>query len=261
MSLRSRYVVPALFVVCIAAATLFWLRRVRATEVASYTAHLTRTVNRVMPDGSSVAWVSTMVLARDRQGRLYEKTEHGSFIVQDPVKQQTLTWNSNNRVATLGQWPYWPGRKGCWADEHGQNQSSFASDDDWHRIPASPGDGKLETVGTTAVSVDKRVKARFVSENLGTKEIQGMSAYGMRWSMTPLETVALTDLQANTTELWKSRELDLKILQITTGPKYGSDRVELSGLQRGDPDPALFKPPQGYKIETVTYHQVPCGQR
>jgi hypothetical protein len=140
-------------------------------------------------------------------------------------------------------------------------RSSFPGDEDWHKIPVSPGNSKLETVGTMAVSVNKRVKARFVSENLGQKEIHGLTAYGMRWTMTPLEPVAPNDLQANTTELWKSSELDLKLLEITSGARYGSERVELFDLQRGDPDPALFNPPQGYKVETVTYHQVPCEQK
>jgi hypothetical protein len=61
-----------------------------------------------------------------------------------------------------------------------------------------------------------------------------------------------------TTELWKSSEFDLKLLEVTSGPKYGLKRVELSDLQRGDPDPALFEPPHGYKVETIEYHQVPC---
>jgi hypothetical protein len=214
-----------------------------------------------MPDGSSVNAVSTVVLARDRQGRIYEKTEHGSLFVQDPVKHQTLTWSSNDQVATLGQWPYWSGRKGCWADEHGQNQSSFPTEEDWHKIPALPGDGKLETITSMAVSTNKRVEARMVSENLGQKEIHGLTAYGMRWTLTPLEAVGPPYAPETTTELWKSSELDLKLLAVTSGPKYGSDREELSDLQRGDPDPALFEPPQGYKVETVTYHQVPCEKQ
>jgi hypothetical protein len=264
MNMRPRYVAVALFLVCIAVVALYWQRKIHtasAAQVAPYTAHLTRTVNRVPPDASSASAVYTVAIARDRQGRIYEKTEHGSFIVQDPPKMQTLTWSSHNQMATLGKWPYWSGRKGCWADEHGQNRSSFPGDEDWHKIPVSPGNPKLETVGTMAVSVNKRVKARFVSENLGQKEIHGLTAYGMRWTMTPLEPVAPNDLQANTTELWKSSELDLKLLEITSGARCGSERVELFDLQRGDPDPALFNPPQGYKVETVTYHQVPCEQK
>jgi hypothetical protein len=254
----------ALTAACVAAVLLCWQRKTHAKNaaaVAPYTAHLTRTVNRVMPDGSSANAVSTVVLARDRQGRIYEKSGGGSVLVQDEAKLQTIKWGPRDPVAILGKWPYWSGRKGCWVDEHGQNQSSFPSDDDWYKIPASPGEGKLETITTMAVSTNKRVKARLVSENLGQKEINGLTAYGMRWTMTPLESVGPSDLPETTTELWKSKELDLDLVKVTSGPKYGSEREELSDLQRGDPDPALFKPPQGYKVETIEYHQVPCEQQ
>jgi hypothetical protein len=227
--------------------------------VEPYTAHLTITRNRAIPGRSSADAISTVVLARDRQGRIYEKTEHGSFIVQDPSTLQTLTWDSKSRVATLGHWPYWSGRKGCWADEHGQHQSSFPSEEDWHKIPASPGQGELEVIGSIAEG-SKRIKMRFVSENLGHKKMLGLNAYGMRWTMTPLESGGPPSLSETTTELWKSSELDLKLLEVTSGPKFGSRREQLSDLFRGNPDPAFFKPPQDYKLETIEYHQVPCGQ-
>ena len=264
--MRHRYAVLALTAVCVAVVLLCWQRKIHAKSaaavVAPYTAHLTITKNRVLPDGSSANAVFTVVLARDQQGRIYQNSEHGSFLVQDPAKLQTLTWDSQRQVAILGHWPYWSGRKGCWADEHGQHQSSFPSDDDWHKVPASPGQGKLETIGSmTDPSGDERIKTRYVSENLGQKEIHGLTAYGMRWTMTPLESVGPHGIPETTTELWKSSELDLKLLEVTSGPKYGLQREELSDLQRADPDPALFNPPQGYKVETVEYHQVPCGQQ
>jgi hypothetical protein len=262
--MRHRYVVLACTVVGVVAALLYWQRKVRAQSaavVAPYTAHLTRTVKRVMPDGSSVNAVSTVVRARDRRGRSYEKFGGGSVFVEDPGRLRTLQWGSHNQVAILGLWPYWSGRKGCWADERGQHQSSFPSDEDWHKVPTSPGDGKLVTVATMAVSVDRRVKARFVWENLGHKEMHGLNAFGMGSSWTSLESLRPSDLQESTTELWKSSELDLKLLEVTSGPKYGSDREELTDLQRGDPDPALFEPPQGYKVETIEYHPVPCERQ
>ena len=263
--MRHRYVVLALTAVCVAAVLFFWQRKINAKRpaaVAPYTAHLTITENIVLPDGSSANAVSTVVLARDRQGRIYEKTGRGSFIVQDPAKRQTLTWGSNSQEAVLGQWPYWSGRKGCWTDEHRQHQSRFPTDDDWHKVPASPGEGKLETIGSIAdPSGNKRIKTRFVSENLGQKEIHGLKAYGMRWTMTPLESGGPSAMPETTTELWKSSELDLKLLEVTSGPKYGLQREELSDLRRADPDPALFKPPQGYRVETVEYHQLPCEQQ
>lgn len=265
MNMRPRYVVPALSVVCIAAVLLFWQRKIHAksaVELAPYTAHLTITTNLILQDGSSSNAVSTEILARDRQGRTYQASGNGSFLVENPVKQQTLRWGSNSQVAIQGQWPYWSGRKGCWADEHGQIQSRFPTDDDWHKIPASPGDPKLETIGSfTDGPNNSRIKTRFVTENLGQKQIDGLTAYGMRWTTTPLEDGGPNALPETTTELWKSAELNLKLLGVTSGPKYGWERVELSDLKRGDPDPALFNPPQAYRLETVTYHQVPCEQQ
>ena len=110
-------------------------------------------------------------------------------------------------------------------------------------------------------SGDEQIKTRFVSENLGQKKIHGLNAHGMRWTMTPLESGGPSAMPETTTELWKSSELDLKLLEVTSGPKYGLRREELSDLQRADPDPSLFKLPQDYKVETVEYHQVPCGQQ
>ena len=237
--------------------------------VAPYTAHLSVTRNRLLPDGSSWNSVSVDVIARDRQGRIYEKTEHGvprgeqgierySFFVQDPSKRQTLTWDSNSQVAVLGHWPYWSGRKGCWADAHGQHPSSFG---DWYAVPGPSGEGKLETtVSITDTPGGKRIKTRVVTENIGQKKIRGMNAYGIRTNTTPLENGGPLASSETTTELWKSSEFDLKLLQLTSGSKYGLERIELTDLQQGDPDPALFEPPHGYTIETIEYHQVTCGQ-
>jgi hypothetical protein len=274
--MRHRYLVLALSIVCVAAVLLFWRSKIyggSSAAVAPYTAHLTVTENRVLTGGSSWDAVSAEVIARDRQGRISERTEHisqnggqrtqrFSFFVQDPAKRQTLTWDSISQTAVLAHWPYWSGRKGCWADEHGQHQSRFPSDDDWHKVPASPGQGKLETIGSMAdLSGDKRTKTRYVSENLGQKEIHGLTAYGMRWTITPLESVGPYGIPETTTELWKSKEFDLDLLKVTSGPRYGLKRVELSDLQRGDPDPELFEAPQGYKVETIEYRQVTCGQK
>jgi len=261
--MRHRYVVLALTAVCACVVLLFWQRKIHAKSaavVAPYTAHLTITSNRALPDGSSATAVSTVVLARDQQGRIYEKTEHGSFFVQDPARLQTLTWDSHNQVAILGHWPYWSGRKGCWADDQGKQWGRFPNDEDWHKVPSSPREGRLETIGSISdPSGNKRIKTRFVSENLGHKDIHGLNAYGMRWTMTPLDVGP--SAISETTELWKSSELDLKLLEVTSGPKYGLKREELSDLQRGDPDPALFEPPKGYKVEIAKYHQTPCEQQ
>jgi hypothetical protein len=274
--MRNRYVILALSALSIAAMLFCWQRTIHresSAAVAPYLAHLTITINRVLPDGSLWNAVSTEVRARDRQGRLYEKTGHAfqdgeqrtewfSFLVQDPAKRQTLTWDSKSQAAVLGHWPYWQERTGCWTDEQGQHRWRFATEEDRHKIPVSPEEGKLKTMGTIADPTgEKRSKARFELENLGQKEMHGLTAWGMRTTTTELESGGASALPETTTEIWKSKEYDLTVLKLTSGPKYGSERMELTDLRQEDPDPALFEPPQGYTVETIAYHQVTCGQK
>jgi hypothetical protein len=229
-----------------------------------YTAHLIITEERVLPDGSSRRAVSTEVLARDLHGRKYEMTGHAfrngfSFLVQDPIKQVTLTWDSETGTAIKGHWPYWSGREGCWADERGRNQWRMPEKEEWHKVPASPSDGKLEELVPMAVpSGDQRIQTRVVTENLGRKEIHGLTASGMRMIVTPLKNGGAPE---TTTEMWRSEEFDFNLLKVTSGPKYGLKRIELSEFQRGDPDLGLFEPPHGYAVEIIEYHQVPCAQQ
>jgi len=83
----------------------------------------------------------------------------------------------------------------------------------------------------------------------------------MRWTTTPLEDDGAFTMPETTIELWKSSEFNLKLLEVESGPKFGLKHLELTDLQRGDPDPSLFELPKGYIVETVEYHQVPCGEK
>jgi len=48
------------------------------------------------------------------------------------------------------------------------------------------------------------------------------------------------------------------IRQITDDPQQGKDDLELVTLLRGEPDPALFQPPEGYEV--VTEEMAPCKE-
>lgn len=269
--MRRGHLLLALSIACIAGVLpgcQRWVHGGGSAAVAPYTAYQTITRHQKTSDGLPLDTVTIDERARDRQGRTYQKTERElrngdqttrsySFFVEDPVKLRTLSWNSNGKTVTVGHWPYWKGRKGCWADEHGLSQVSFAADDDFHKIPASPADGKVETIGSIADPSGKRIKARFTLENLGSREIRGLAAYGTRSTVTPLEDDGWSTW---TTEIWKSSEFDLKLLEVVSGPEFGLRRLELTDLQRGDPDPSLFDPPQGYKVDATEYHQVTCQQ-
>jgi hypothetical protein len=62
----------------------------------------------------------------------------------------------------------------------------------------------------------------------------------------------------STSETWNAKGLHLVIRQITDDPQQGKDDLELVTLLRGEPDPALFQPPEGYEV--VTEEMAPCKE-
>ena len=89
---------------------------------------------------------------------------------------------------------------------------------------------------------------------LGTREINGQLAEGNRTTQVipagaegneqPLETVQ---------ETWRSKELDLTLMATSDDPRRGKTTFEYEDLTFAEPDPALFKAPDGYRV--VEQHQ------
>jgi hypothetical protein len=52
-----------------------------------------------------------------------------------------------------------------------------------------------------------------------------------------------------TTETWRSNELKLVVRRITNDPRIGISTMELTDIQQGEPDPALFQVPEGYTVK------------
>jgi hypothetical protein len=52
-----------------------------------------------------------------------------------------------------------------------------------------------------------------------------------------------------THETWVSEELMLAVMQIDDDPRTGVRTMELTDIERGEPDPALFQVPEGYTVK------------
>jgi len=52
-------------------------------------------------------------------------------------------------------------------------------------------------------------------------------------------------------ETWTSPELKITARQILNSPGTGKITIELTSIDRSDPDPALFKAPEGYKVMDI----------
>ena len=55
-----------------------------------------------------------------------------------------------------------------------------------------------------------------------------------------------------TEEWWCSPELRLNVSEVMDDPRWGRRTIELTEIERAEPDPALFRLPDGYKVRQVT---------
>jgi len=91
-------------------------------------------------------------------------------------------------------------------------------------------------------------KADVKHEDLGTQEIAGVSCQGKRETVTipagkvgnerPIEIVG---------ESWYSPDLHTVVLRKHSDPRVGETVYRLTDIKTGEPDPALFQIPSGYK--------------
>ena len=84
---------------------------------------------------------------------------------------------------------------------------------------------------------------------LGTREINGQLARGQRSTLViPAGAEGNEQRLETTQEMWISKELDLILMASTDDPRRGKMTFEYENLTLAEPDPALFKAPDGYKV-------------
>jgi hypothetical protein len=84
-------------------------------------------------------------------------------------------------------------------------------------------------------------------EPLGEKVIAGVRALGIRVTTTDAHSDAG---QPQITEMWWSPEIKEVVEIKPIGDPAGRPTTEMTDIKRQEPDPALFYPPDGYKIVT-----------
>jgi len=97
---------------------------------------------------------------------------------------------------------------------------------------------------------DAKMPPNITVERLGTREIQGISARGVR--TTTLGTESDGDWSGKPireTELWVSDVLAAQMLKVDKDLRAGSESTyELIEIKREEPDPSLFDIPKDYEV-------------
>lgn len=182
-------------------------------------------------DGTTVTVENTVKEARDSDGRTYrasrpepepgnaaQSSEFTLFNVYDPIERTNTSWTAGSKVATV-----------------------------FHIANPLPS----KQVPPRTIHPDSE------GESLGAKTINGVTALGMRISRTIPEGQEGNDRPLTVIlEYWYSPELKIDVLRIDNDPRKGMSTTELTDIDRGEPDPALFLVPDGYTIK----HEYPAQQ-
>lgn len=159
-------------------------------------------------------------IARDSDGRVRIEEQYAdtsiSTEVLDPVSRTSLTWSNHPPIATL---------------------TTPLSRFPWHVIFSSQ-----PWLEADELEAEGKEPEKVTTENLGTKIIGGLATTGTRTT-----TVVPTGKMVH--EVWLSEDLKLALLDTfidAAGLRY---TIEIQDVTRKEPDPALFRPPQGYTVK------------
>jgi hypothetical protein len=232
-----------------------------------YTATKKNTTIQKLADGTTITHESTSTEARDSQGRTMQQNSltgmPGHNIthtnVMDPVARTNTTWMSQGKQATRFHMP----------DLHGAAQQSgpmAAGPSSSVIAVASSSSSFSQTIqsgGTAAAPEmtgmvtmiggpvgDPKLRPERKTEKLGGKTIAGVYAEGTRVMVTyPVGFFGNDKPIITIHETWLASDLKLIVLSVDDDPRSGTRIAEVTDLDRGEPNPALFQVPDGYTIK------------
>ena len=239
-------------VICTPGVPSFFRIGVSSQKNAPYTATVKTTFEQKLSDGNTIRGVFVVHQARDTSGKTRSELVQECFrgddgqihvrvnvTVFDPEARSTMHWETggpSSKVARIFRPSDIPASVK-------QTPEELAEQQKWSRMRQS-------------------LVKEFNHESLGTKNIAGVEASGSRTTRTIAPGEEGNDLPVVTiNERWEARTPRLVLLETDEDPRRGKWTSEVIEFTRGEPDPALFAPPQGYAVEeqkTVTTI-VPAG--
>jgi hypothetical protein len=205
---------------------------------APFSATISTQTTQTLSDGNHINRTTSGSIARDSQGRTRrdmtlpaiggwgtsgQAAPHVVFI-NDNVGSARYVLQPDKKVA----------RKMAWR-QHGRDGG-----------PAHSGErrgGDQSNVTTTS---------------LGTQTINGVTAEGTRTTRTiPAGAIGNANAIVITNERWYSPDLQMVVMSKRSDPFMGETTFQLTGIQRQEPDAALFQVPSDYAVKQGP----PDGQR
>jgi hypothetical protein len=212
-------------------------------QLKAYTMTQTVTTSRTYGNGMTSSETRQQVFMRDSEGRTRNEMERAatpamkivldsggtrmmrgrgksSFIyVNDAVERTTMSWSTDPEMA-----------KEVRLTQVRQVSAAPRSS----QSPAKTEDGLV---------------AEEKMEKLGTRAIQGVIAEGTRWTTRyPAGSFGMSQEFTVVREDWFARDYGVSVESSNDDPRTGKMVTTLVSFSDAEPDPALFKPPDGYTL-------------
>jgi hypothetical protein len=195
---------------------------------APFTGTLVTEWTRPMADSGNYTLTNRRRIARDSAGRIYEErwllVPKGSDIkssmnfiqIADPVNRTLTTCSTFHKRCDLSA--YRPSASAAFEDEP----------------PPTPGRSK---------------DGAHIVENLGARNLFGLDTIGTRQITTiPQGTVGNDRPIQIVLEFWHSQRLGFNLESLRSDPRLGTQKFTITELDTVDPDPLLFRVPEGYQV-------------
>lgn len=237
----------------------------RPVEGLPFTATGTIVVEQTLTDGSTVKNSYEVASWRDAQGRSRVEYEIklpnlGSrsrmVMVRDPINGTSLIWADGNpqlpvrlmHIPALGQQN---GRSNVVIGALVTNGAPPAVALPDTSIPNSARSATRPAIAPIPHNMAAPNPTH--AEDLPVDTIAGLYVTGVRITRTiPAGTAGNERDIVVASETWTSPDLKITVRQITDDPRSGKVTTELTNVDRTDPDPALFQPPEGYTVRDMS---------
>jgi hypothetical protein len=212
---------------------------------APYSGTLKTSFEQKLPDGNAVHGFHKVHQARDSKGRTMNEIATGCARGEDGQPKQALSVTvADPTTSTIMYW-----QVGDFMPKIAHvHRMSIPN----HKQPTAEEAAEQTKRSQIAAKTQRHDEVRV--ENLGSKTVAGVLAEGMRTVRTIPAGEEGNDLPLEViNEQWTSKELGLTVILVDDDPRRGRTTVEFEDLSLGEPDPAVFAAPAGYKV--VEQHQ------
>ena len=243
------------------------IAQIVASSGNPYTAIKKTTIIQKLGDGTTITRESSNTEARDSQGRTMVQNPMGEMQgksitnthVTDPVTRTNTTWMSQGKQALRMHLPDLRGaaqQSGPTAMGMGSGSIGAVSNVTTLSQTVRTGGAGTAPDATGIVTMtagpirDPNLRPERKTEKLGGKTIAGVYAEGTRLTVTyPVGFFGNDKPIITYHETWMSSDLKIVLLSVEDDPRTGTRVTEVTNLDRGEPNPALFQVPEGYTIK------------